>query len=348
VRDNSFDIDAHDSGTTIRFISALCCITQGKKRIFGSSALNQRPIGDLVDALRQMGAEIEYEATEGYPPICIKSNSFKRNSIVMKADISSQYVSALLMIGPVIDGLEIKLFTHQISRSYINLTIDMMSEWGVKVKNDNYRSYSIASKQSYSRDEYRVEGDYSAACYFAAIAALTHSKVTLKNLNKKTNQGDKAFFDILSSMGTDVAYHPNEITVQGHGVAPVKVDMELCPDQAQTLAVLAAFAKGTTLIRGVRSLRVKETERVKAVQSELSKMNITTESPDKDTLIIHGGTPRPATINTFNDHRMAMSFAIAGSKLNGMKINEPQVVNKTFPGFWNSLQDIGVVVGYTP
>ena len=346
VKDNEFEINTNHSGTTIRFITALCSLVSGKKRIFGSSSLIKRPIGDLVDALCILGADIQYEDIDGYPPILINSKSLKKGSIDMKADVSSQYVSALLMIGPAIGGLELRLSTEQISRSYIDLTIDMMKAWGINVKNDEYHSYNIYPNQEYSLEEYMVEGDYSAGCYFAAFAALAHSKITLKNLKQNTQQGDKAFFDMLRSMGNEVSYFPNEVIITGHGVRPIEVDMELCPDQAQTLAVLAAFAPGKTVLTGVRSLRVKETERVKALQSELLKMNIQTESPDEDTLIIHGGNPKPATIDTFNDHRMAMSFAVAGAKLTGMKINNPEVVKKTFPEFWNNLPDIGIAVSH--
>ncbi len=346
VQDNSYDIDVHHSGTTIRFITALCCLTSGTKRIFGSPSLNKRPIGDLINALRLLGADIQYEDIDGFPPIIINSKSLKSGSINMKADISSQYVSALLMIGPVIGGLDIQLSTQQISRSYIDLTISMMSAWGVNVKNKEYCSYTIDPKQEYTLGEYLVEGDYSAASYFAAIAALTHSKITLKNLIPNSQQGDTAFFEILRSMGNEISYHANEVVVSGHGVQPIEINMEMCPDQAQTLAVLAAFANGKTVLSGVRSLRVKETERVKAVQAELEKMNIKTESPDADTLIIHGGNPKPATIDTYNDHRMAMSFAVAGAKLNGMKINNPEVVKKTFPEFWEKLREIGISVEY--
>jgi len=346
VKDNEFEINTNHSGTTIRFITALCSLVSGKKRIFGSSSLNKRPIGDLINALRLLGADIQYEDTDGYPPILINSKSLKNGSINMKADISSQYVSALLMTGPAIGGLEIRLSTPQISRSYIDLTIEMMHAWGVHVKNEAYRTYSIDSNQEYTLDEYLVEGDYSAASYFAAIAALTHSKITLKNLTQNSQQGDIAFFKILRSMGNEISYHAKEVVVSGHGVQPIKMDMEMCPDQAQTLAVLAAFAKGKTVMTGVRSLRFKETERVKAVQAELEKMNIKTESPDVDTLIIHGGNPKPATIDTYNDHRMAMSFAVAGANLTGMKINNPEVVKKTFPEFWNSLREIGISVVY--
>ena len=191
---------------------------------------------------------------------------------------------------------------------------------------------------------YTIEGDYSAAAYFFAIAALTHSTITVQILNPRSVQGDRLFLDVLKEMGNTVIYGKNGVTLRGSGVKPLpKVDMLRMPDQAQTLAVLTAFAEGKTTLTGIRSLRVKETERVRALQTELKKMGIKTEST-QDTLTIYGGNPKPAIIDTYNDHRMAMSFAVAGAKLSGIKINNPEVVNKTFPQFWDVLQRAGVSI----
>ena len=329
VKDGAYHINAHLSGTTIRFMTAFCCIVAGVKTISGEKRLNERPIKGLVDALRQLGAMIEYVGKEGFPPIKISSSQLENNSIDIDGSVSSQFVTAIMLLRSVMCDIKITFSTPPISSSYIDLTKHMVEEWGTK-----------------GLDTYRVEGDYSAAGYFAAIAALTNSTIILKNLTSDSQQGDKQFLDILTKMGTEVEYNNEGIVVCGHGVCSVEVNMEQFPDQAQTLAVLAAFAKGTSVLTGVRSLRVKETERVKAVQAELAKMNIKTESPDEDTLIIYGGDPKPATIETYNDHRMAMSFAVAGSKLSGMKINNQEVVNKTFPEFWNVLQGIGIVVNH--
>ncbi|MDA1316394.1 MAG: 3-phosphoshikimate 1-carboxyvinyltransferase [bacterium] len=327
VKDGEYILNAHLSGTTIRFLTAFCCIVPGIKTILGEKRLNERPIKGLVDALRQLGAKIEYLGEEGFPPIKISTSQLENKTLQMDGSISSQFVTAIMLLQPVLGAMTITFTTPPISKSYIELTKHLVKKWGTK-----------------GSDIYKVEGDYSAAGYFAAIASLTNSTITLKNLKSDSQQGDRLFLDILKKMGTEVTYNDGEVTICGHGVKPVEVNMEQCPDQAQTLAVLTAFANGKSVLSGVRSLRVKETERVKAVQAELEKMNIKTESPNADTLIIYGGSPKPATIETYGDHRMAMSFAIGGSKLKGMKINNPEVVTKTFPEFWEKLQTIGIEI----
>src|SRR3989344_3281837 len=240
------------------------------------------------------------------------------------------------MVAPRIGELDIEVLGEQISKPYIDMTIEAMREFGASVKNESYKRYVVSGGQSYRATNYTVEGDVSSASYFFAIAALTRSTITLENLNPKTVQADIRFLKILEDMGNKVSYGENSITVEGRDVKAVSVDMEDCPDQAQTLSVLAAFANGTTTIKGVQSLRVKETERVSALETELGKMGIHAEST-QDTLIVHGGNPKPAKIDTYGDHRMAMAFAVAAAKLPGMEIMEPDVVTKTFPRFWKSL-----------
>lgn len=344
IKDGNYELNSNLSGTTIRFILALSCIVPGVKRIYGGDGLNKRPIDDLVEGLRQLGARIEYENKEGFPPVVVKSEKLSSGTLKLNGTISSQFLSAILMISPIIEEMVIEIQGSQISKSYIDITLSMMKDWGVTVENQDYKKYIIKSNQSYSKKEYIIEGDFSAAGYFFAIGALTKSTITLKNMNANTVQGDKKFLDILDQMGNGGECDENEITIFGKDIKPVEVNMEQCPDQAQTLAVLAAFVDGKTFMTGVRSLRVKETERVKAVQTELAKMGIKTESPNEDTLIIHGGNPHAAEIDTYGDHRMAMSFAIAGTKLQGMKIKNPKVVNKTFPEFWDKLKVIGVTI----
>lgn len=359
IQHKEYDLNANLSGTTIRFILALACLVPGVKIVRGEEGLNKRPIGDLVNGLRQLGAEIEYVENERFPPLKVKGhvilNSFQdqdessrhkltKNATQLHGDISSQYFSALLMVAPLMNGITINVEGNQISKSYIDMTIDMMNDWGVKVMNENYQKYSVAPDQQYAMKEYVVEGDYSGAGYFFAIAALTKSTLTLRNLNPNSKQGDLQFAKILEKMGNKLLLGDNELTIIGNGVQPIQIDMEQCPDQAQTLSVLAAFAPGVTTMTGVRSLRVKETERVKATQAELAKMGIKTESPNADTLIIHGGNPQPAAIDTYGDHRMAMAFAVAACKIPGMIINNPEVVNKTFPNYWEKLEELGMDV----
>ncbi|QQS43914.1 3-phosphoshikimate 1-carboxyvinyltransferase [Candidatus Roizmanbacteria bacterium] len=341
VKKSGYELNARLSGTTIRFITALAAIVPGVKKIFGIGRLNERPIKDLVDGLRQMGIEIVYENQDGFPPIAVHQSTVTKRFVRMHGDVSSQYFTALLLIAPVIGGMTIEVEGNQISKSYIDITLEMMREWGVSVQNNDYKWYEVPAG-SYRMSEYIVEGDYSAAGYFAGIAALTGMTITLKNLRQDSTQGDKKFLEIIQKMGNEVVYDEDRITIKGTGVRALEVDMESCPDQAQTLAVLAAFAEGVTKMTGVRSLRVKETERVKAVQQELAKMGIRTESPDEDSLHVFGGKPHAAVIDTYHDHRMAMSFAMAGAKIEGMKINDPEVVKKTFPEYWEKLRAIGL------
>lgn len=323
IKNGQEELSAGESGITARFITALACITPGNQRISGKAGLLKRPIGDLVEALRQLGAKIEYVETEGFLPITVSSGSLSGSKVAISGQTSSQYLSALLLIAPVLKGgLEINVDGKQISKPYIDITIDIMNSFGVNVDNDNYQKYTV-QPQKYRAEEYEAEGDYSSATYFYAINALTGSNIKVENLNANSKQGDKKFVELL----------------ENNQALPKEIDAEDFPDQAMTLAVLAAFAEGKTVINGVRSLRVKETERVQAIENELAKMGIKTESSE-DRLTVYGGAPKPARIDTYNDHRLAMSFAVAATRLGGMSIFSPEAVDKTFPEFWNELGKI--------
>lgn len=339
VADRAYDLDADLSGTTMRFMLALCAVLPGTQTLHGKKRLHERPVGSLADGLRQLGANIDYLGETGYPPLLVSPPSLNANKLKISGRETSQYLSALLMIAPLAGGLTIEVDGRLISEPYVDMTIEAMRQFGVDVSSNNH-VYTVSDGQSYDCSEYIVEGDVSSASYFFAIAALTRSTLTLENMNPSSLQADMGFLKILLDMGNEVKNGEHSITVQGKAVRPVTVDMRDCPDQAQTLAVLAAFANGTTTITGVQSLRVKETERVKALQRELEKMGIKTSST-ADTLTINGGNPQPASIATYNDHRMAMAFSVAGTKLPGMTIQEPEVVSKTFPDFWEKLEAIG-------
>lgn len=341
IKEKEYKLNTNLSGTTIRFILALSCVVPGIKVITGGVSLLKRPIGELAGALKDLGAKIEYMDKAGYPPLKVTSTELTVKKTRLHGDISSQFFSALLMIAPLTEGLEIDVLGKSISTPYIDMTIDLMRYYGVNVTNTDYKSYRVASNQYYLQKDYIVEGDYSSAGYFLAIAALTKSKLTLKNLPENSLQADRNFVEILKKLGSRINFRNNNLEIDGEGVKPVNVDMENCPDQAQTLAVILSFANGRSVITGIRSLRIKETERVLALQNELSKMGIKTESTI-DSLTIYGGSPKHAKINTYNDHRMAMSFAIAGTVLEGIEINNPEVVTKTFPEFWQKLESIGI------
>ncbi len=343
VSNSTYKLNAHLSGTTIRFILALCCIIPGVKVLEGEQRLNERPTKELVQALKDLGAKIEYLKSSGFPPLKISSSKLNPGIISIKGDVSSQYFSALLMIIPTLGQVTINVLNKQISKPYIDMTIDTIKKFGVAVKNNHYKQYAVKLTQKYSLKKYVVEGDYSSAGYFFAIAALTKNKITIKNLNTNSVQADKKLLEILQKMGSKISFKTNSVTIQGNGVKPLSINMEDCPDQIQTIAILASFAQGVTKINGISSLRVKETDRVQALKNELRKMKIKTLAT-KNVLTIYGGSPKPTAIDTYNDHRMAMSFAVAGTKLEGIIINNPEVTSKTFPDFWDKLKNLGVEI----
>jgi 3-phosphoshikimate 1-carboxyvinyltransferase len=340
VEDKNYQLFAHDSGTTIRFMLALLCIVPGIKTIQGSNRLNERPICDLVDALRELGAMIEYCNKEGQLPVKVSTSTLSGKSVNLKGDISSQFCSAILLISPYISqGFTIHIMGTLISKPYIDMTLSCMQDWGVKVTVQQGKNYFVPKHQFYKKKQYVIEGDFSSAGYFFAIALLTKSTITLENLNPSSVQADRKFLEILAKMGNIVNYEENKICIQGKQILALDIDMEDCPDQVMTMAVLAAFAKGITKISGIRSLRVKETERVLALKNELGKMGIRTEDT-YNTLTIHGGSLHGAEIDTYKDHRIAMAFAVAGMHLPGLVIRHPEVVNKTFPDFWEVLRSL--------
>lgn len=339
IQNKTYHLNARDSGTTLRFLVALLCLTSGTKILKGNPRLNERPIADLIDAMRSLGVKIDYMEKEGQAPLKIHPYTpFSNTSISLDASISSQFLSAILMIAPYCNGLSVQLTDHPISKPYVDMTIQMMKDWGVEVIQKNNK-YLISPHQKYSQEHYNIEGDYSSAGYYFAMAVITKSTITLNNLNPYSIQADKEFLTILNEMGNPVEMQHDSITIKGNQFCSQEINMERCPDQVQTMAVLAAFANGVTTIHGVRSLRVKETERVHALKNELAKMGIRTED-SHDTLKIFGGSPKPATIDTYGDHRMAMAFAVAGTKIPGICINHPEVVDKTFPTFWQQLDSL--------
>ncbi len=343
IKENHYEINTDLAATVIRFLLPLLCVVPGSKILTGKEGLNKRPIGELVKGLQQLGAEITYVEKEGFPPIKITSSKLQTQVITVKGDVSSQFFSALFIIAPVIGGLTIQVEGKQISKPYIDMTIDTMKHFGITVENNSYETYHISAGQNYSCDEYTVEGDFSSAGYFFAIAALTKSTITVKNVNPQSLQADKKLLPVLEQMGNEIQNGINEITIIGNGITPVYIDMIDFPDQAQTLAVLVAFADGESKLTGLESLHVKETDRLKATEKELNKMRINTKS-SYDSLTIHGGNPETAIVDTYGDQRMAMAFAIAGAKIHEMKINDPDVVNKTFPEFWHKFRDLGIEI----
>jgi 3-phosphoshikimate 1-carboxyvinyltransferase len=347
IAERDYTLHANLSAATLRFLLALSAVIPGRQTLLGHEGLNRRPVKDLVDALRKLGVEIEYLEQEGYPPVRVSSNGITANRLTVSGSTSSQYISALMMIAPWIhakgEPVVIELPDAPVSKPYLDMTMAIMRAFGVEATHQAYQTFEIPAGQIYQSEGYQIEPDASSAAYFAAIATLTQSTITLKNMNPASVQADMRFIEILKQMGTQVYIQEGDLIVEGHGVKPLQVNMCDCPDQAQALAVLAAFADGVTRIEGLQSLRVKETDRIAAVETELRKMGIQVES-EMDALVIHGGNPKPALIATYGDHRMAMAFAVAGSVLEGLTLADPSVVNKTYPEFWQDLAALGVGV----
>lgn len=342
VTAKEYRLNARLSGTTIRFLLPMLAFTPGTKFLTGDAGLNKRPIQDLVNALKSIGADIRYDGVEGYPPLCITGVSRPQNATCsVKGDTSSQYLSALLMTAPVCGGFAVRIDGDLVSKPYVDMTLDTMKKFGVSTAYDA-ESKTYHAQGAYSAETYHIEGDYSSAGYFFALAGLMRATLTVENLAQESLQPDRKILDVLQAMGARVTSTDTAVTVMGAGIVPMEIDMLEFPDQAQTLAVIAAFARGKTVLKNIQSLRVKETERVKALETELGKMGIRTEST-ADTLTVYGGSPHPARITTYGDHRMAMSFAVAGAAIRGLEIEHPEVVEKTFPQFFNAMTQVGLV-----
>jgi 3-phosphoshikimate 1-carboxyvinyltransferase len=337
-----------NSGTTIRFLSALCAVGRGQFNLDGIPRMRQRPIRQLVDLLRNLGARIEYVLEEGFPPINILADGLAGGLIRFGSAQSSQYLSAVLQAAPYArHEVQVDLDGPQTSWPYVAMTMRLMDEFGVTPelirdpKTGDPRRI-IIPREHYRPTRYAIEPDASNAAYFLAAAAIREgASVTIPRLGKESLQGDVGFVDVLHRMGADTKIEKDSVTVRGTDVLEgIDIDLSAMPDQAQTLAVIALFAKGQTIIRGLHTLRVKETDRIAALAAELAKLGAKVEIEDDDLTIDPPASVRPATIDTYDDHRMAMSFAIAGTKVPGVVIKDPQCVNKTYPNFFEDLKQL--------
>ena len=328
-----------NSGTTVRFLTAAACLAPAGTDVVldGVARMRERPIRDLLGALLTLGVSAESINGHGCPPVCVRGGGLPGGSCRLRGDVSSQFLTALLQVAPYAQqAVSIQIIGDLISKPYIDITEAVMHSFGVVMENDNYQRLSVPAGQRYTGREYKIEADASNASYFLAAAAVTGGTVTLENLGSDSIQGDIAFADVLERMGCTVN-RGAKITVTGPlKLRGIDADMEAIPDTAQTLALVAAFADGPSRLTGLASLRVKETDRLKAITTELSKLGVTVdESHDSWTITPPpGGEYLSAEIDTYDDHRMAMSFAVAGLCLSGITINDPGCVAKTFPDFW--------------
>jgi 3-phosphoshikimate 1-carboxyvinyltransferase len=322
-----------NSGTSMRFLTALVALGEGEYRLTGTDRLCRRPLGELLAALQEIGVKAVSEKGDGCPPVRV-SGGLTGGQAHLSGGTSSQYLSALLFIGPLApQGLEIEVTGELVSRPYVDLTLEVLSDFGISFYREGYRYFQLPGGQRYLPQDYEIEADASSASYFWEAAALTGGRVTITNLTLASSQGDAAFPKVLERLGCAIESSAAGLTVQGGPLKGITVDMAPMPDLVPTLAVLAAFARGDTVITGVAHLRHKESDRLAAVAAELGKMGLEARET-ADGLIVKGGQPHGAVIETYDDHRIAMSFAVAGLKVPGLVLTDPDCVAKSFPEFW--------------
>ena len=330
-----------NAGTAARFLSAFLTLGNGEYILDGDSRMRQRPIGDLISALSQLGAELE--TTNDCPPVRIKASGLAGGKTRIAGNLSSQFLSALLMVAPYAKSpVEIEVTTELNSRPYVDMTLEVMRDFGVEIQRNGYQSFSVPLIPYHLPNfAYPIESDASAASYFFAAPVICAGTVTVENISRTSRQGDISFLDVLQKMGCTVNETDHCLQVTGSSILQgVDVDMGDIPDTAQTLAVIAPFASSPTRIRGITSARLKETDRVHATCTELARLGVSVEEHE-DGLTIHPcKTFRPANIQTYNDHRMAMAFSLIGLRLPGIAIENPGCVAKTFPNFFDVLDSL--------
>ena len=333
-------VDVGHSGTSMRFLMALAALKTGITLLDGSERMGKRPIGELLSGLGELGAKAYSQRGNDRPPVIVESRGLKGGTARIKGEESSQFLSGLLMVAPYAQkDVNVEVTGSLASKPYVDITLDVMSAFGVQVRNQEYQSFFIKAGQRYVPRAYRIEGDASSASYFFSAAAVCRGRVRVENLNPATIQGDIGFLEILKRMGCRVTRGDDWIEVASGELREIEVNMNEMPDLVSTLAVTAAFAQGKTVIKNIGHLRLKESDRIHALAIELSKMGIRVREGE-DRLEIEGGEPRGAEIETYNDHRMAMSFAIAGLAVSGVRIKGERCVGKSFPGFWETLQKL--------
>ena len=337
-----------DSGTSIRILLSISALSRGIFILTGSQRMKQRPVGGLVSALLGLGVDLRCMERDGFPPIYLDAKGIRGGRVTVSGTHSSQYISSILISAPYAQkDIEIELKDEPVSKPYIDLTIDVMERFGVRVMRDRYRFFKVSSGNPYRPYDFRIEGDVSSASYFWGASAITGIKIITKNIFPfDTRQGDIRFLDLLEHMGCAVTRKKDMVIVEGRNLNGTEVDMMDIPDMVPTLSAVALFARGKTVIRNVRHLKYKESDRLRVLSKGIralgGKVDLT-----EDGMIIYGGKRlHPATIDPENDHRIAMAFAIAGLRIPGIRILNRQCVIKSFPDFWNLWKMLENVISY--
>ncbi len=329
-----------NSGTSMRLFTSVVALAEGTTVLTGTDRMKERPIADLLDGLNQIGVDAQSINGNQCPPVAVKGGTVQGGRIELNCGISSQFLSGLLLIGPFTrKGLNIRVVQGPVSKPYIDLTLEVMDRLGVAVERNGYEWFFVPGERIYRAGRYTVETDASNASYFWGAAAITGGSATVRHIDLATRQGDIRLLECFQKMGCRVSPSADGIAVTGGPLSAIEADMSDIPDMVPTLSVVAAFAEGRTIIRNVAHLRAKESDRLSAVAIELSKMSVSVEELE-DGLIIEGGSPKGAQISTYDDHRIAMSFAMAGLRVPGVIIEEERCVEKSFPEFWTVFKGI--------
>jgi 3-phosphoshikimate 1-carboxyvinyltransferase len=336
----SIELDIANSGTTIRFLAALLSTIDGEYRLDGTARMKERPMGDLIDAINQLGGDIRSLGDNDCPPLLVKGSGLVGGLATLRGDISSQFLSGLLLAAPqASQNITLQLETPLVSEPYVRMTISVMAAFGVDVSSPTATTYHVASGQTYGGCHYAIEPDASAASYFWAAAAIAGGKVTVLGLTPTALQGDVDFCNCLQTMGCQVTATADGLTVQGAPLRGIEVDMNAISDTVPTLAVVALFASSPTRITNVAHIRHKECDRIGDLACELRKLGATVLEHD-DGLTIEPAPLHGAELDTYHDHRMAMSLALAGLKLGGVVIKDPECTAKTYPGYFEDLDRV--------
>ncbi|WP_372871805.1 3-phosphoshikimate 1-carboxyvinyltransferase [Shewanella sp.] len=340
--DKAFELFLGNAGTAMRPLCAALTLGTGEFTLTGEPRMEERPIGDLVDALRQLGADIRYLKNDGFPPLTINATGLAGGVVEIDGSLSSQFLTALLMVAPLAKGaVTIAVKGELVSKPYIDITLDLMAKFGVKVINDNYQRFEIAAGQRYvSPGKVLVEGDASSASYFLAAGAIGGGEVKVTGVGRLAVQGDVKFADALAAMGADIEWGDDYIIARGSKLHGIDMDMNHIPDAAMTIATAALFAEGPTRMSNIYNWRIKETDRLAAMATELRKVGAVVEEGHDYIHITPPAKPVHAEIDTYNDHRMAMCFSLLAFADCGVTINDPGCTSKTFPDYFRRFTDL--------
>ncbi len=328
-------IYVENAGTAARFLTAALTLGTGTYVLDGNERMRLRPIRDLIEALNALGGDVRDIKKSGCPPVSISASGLAGGTVQIPGEKSSQYISAVILSAPYAKNrTTVEIVGSLVSKTYVELTIDMMNAFGVHCDWPSENHLVIEPGQKYTAREYSIEGDASSASYFFALAAITGGKIKVSGLKPNSSQGDLGLLLILEQMGCHVQWDEEGVIVEGKPLKAVDVDMNTMSDVAPTLAVVALFAEGTTKIRNVGNMRIKECDRIQALTTELRKLGATVIESETGINVIGGMTYHGADLDTWDDHRMAMSLSLAGLKIPGVGIKNPQCVSKTFPDFF--------------